>query len=134
MIATLSAPVAAGLALATVLHRNTYDEVRARIALAVAGVLAVAIAVAALTVLFRRRPGALALLAVAALPFRVPVVVGASTANLLLPLYVVIAAGCLAHAWHWLRDAPPVPARDGRDRWVRRVELALAATVLLYGL
>jgi O-antigen ligase len=132
MLATLASPVAAGLALATVLHRNTYDEVRARIALAAAGVLAVLIAVAALTVLFRRRPGALALLAVAALPFRVPVVVGASTANLLLPLYVVIAAGCLAYAWHWLRD-PPDPVRE-RDRWVRRLEIALAATLLLYGL
>jgi O-antigen ligase len=131
-IATLAAPVAAGLALATVLHRNTYDEVRARAALAVLGVLAGLIAVAALTVLFRRKPGALALLAVAALPFRVPVVVGASTANLLLPLYVVIAAGCLAHAWHWLRDPPDAPRE--RDRWVHRVEIALAATVGLYGL
>jgi O-antigen ligase len=129
-IATLAAPVTAGLALATVLHRNTYDEVRARLALAAVGLLAGLIAVAALTLLFRRHPGALALLAVAALPFRVPVVIGASTANLLLPLYVVIAAGCIAYGLRRLRD----PAPPTRDPWVRRLELALAATLVLYAL
>jgi O-antigen ligase len=131
-IATLAAPVAAGLALATVLHRSTFDEVRARAALAGAGVVAGLIAVAALTVLFRRRPGALALLAVAVLPFRVPVVVGTGTANLLLPLYVVIGAGVLAYGWRRLRDPPAAVARPERDRWVRRLELALAATLVLY--
>jgi O-antigen ligase len=132
-IATLAAPVTAGLALATVLHRSTFDEVRARAALAGAGVLAGLIAVAVLALLFRRRPGALALLAVAALPFRVPVIVGSSTANLLLPLYVVIAAGCIAYGLRWLRDPVP-PERPERDRWVRRLEVALAATLVLYAL
>jgi O-antigen ligase len=92
------------------------------------GALAAVIAVAALTLLFRRHPGALALLAVAALPFRVPVVIGASTANLLLPLYVVIGAGCIAYGLRRLRDPAPLM----RDRWVRRLELALAATLVLY--
>ena len=40
-----------------------------------------------------RRPDAFALLAVAALPFRVPVSIGDTAANLLLPLYGVIAGG-----------------------------------------
>ena len=40
------------------------------------------------------------LLTIATLPFRIPVPTGNDdTANLLLPLYVVIAAGVLAHLW-----------------------------------
>jgi O-antigen ligase len=132
-LATLASPFAAGLALATVLHRDTFDEVRARAALAGAGILAGLIAVGALAVLFRRRPGTFALFAVAALPFRVPVVVGSSTANLLLPLYVVIAAGCVAYGLRWLRD-PIAPTPPEHDRWLRRLELALAATLVLYAL
>jgi O-antigen ligase len=130
--ATLAAPVLAVLALGTVLHRSTLDELRARAALAGAGAVAGLIALVVLTVLFRRRPGALALLAVAALPFRVPVIVGASTANLLLPLYLVIGAGCLAHAYAWLRGAPPAAVPAERERWVRRLEWALAGTLVLY--
>ena len=53
----------------------------------------------ALAWIVHRRPLALPLLAVAALPFRVPVSIGDTAANLLLPLYAVIAAGTLAYAW-----------------------------------
>ena len=45
-----------------------------------------------------RRPELLALAAAAALPFRVPIESGGDTANLLVPLYLVIAAGVLAYA------------------------------------
>ncbi len=62
-------------------------------------------AVGALAWLFARRPGFWAVLALAALPFRVPVQAGGSTANLLVPLYVVIGAGALA----WL--VPRLSAR-----------------------
>ena len=48
---------------------------------------------AALTALFMRRPGLLPLAVVFALPFRVPLELAGSTANLLIPLYLVIGAG-----------------------------------------
>jgi O-antigen ligase len=133
--AMLAAPVLGALALGTVLHRATFDELRARAALAGAGAVAALVALAALTWLFRRRPGALPLLALAVLPFRVPVVIGSSTANLLLPLYGVIGAGVLAYALTWLRVPPPRPAAAAeREKWVRRLELALAATLGLYAI
>ena len=59
------------------------------------GVLAVAVA-AALAYSFRRWPVLLPLAIVAALPFRVPLHAGGDTANLLVPLYLVIAGGVLA--------------------------------------
>jgi putative inorganic carbon (hco3(-)) transporter len=79
-----------------------------------------------------RRPLALPLLAVAALPFRLPVSIGASAANLLLPLYAVIAAGTLAYAWRALR-APEQPDPE-REPLLRRLTWAFAAVLALYGL
>jgi len=55
-----------------------------------------------LATLMRRRSDAFALLAVFALPFRLPISAGGRTVNLLIPLYVVVAAGVLAHALPWL--------------------------------
>ncbi len=43
----------------------------------------------------RRRPEALPLLAIAALPFRLPISADGRTVNLLIPLYLVVAAGTL---------------------------------------
>src|SRR6188472_3763789 len=63
-------------------------------ALVAAGVGVVAMGL--LAWLFARRPGFFCVIALAALPFRVPVETGGSTANLLVPLYVVIGAGALA--------------------------------------
>jgi O-antigen ligase len=54
-------------------------------------------AVAALTFAMRERPQAFPLLAVIALPFRVPLSLEGRTVNLLIPLYAVVAAGALAH-------------------------------------
>ncbi len=72
--------------------------------------------------LFARRPGFFGVLALAALPFRVPVQAGGSTANLLVPLYVVIGAGALA----WL--IPRLAARHAgtprRARGLARVGAA----------
>jgi hypothetical protein len=53
--------------------------------------------VAALVVLMRRRPEAFPLLAILALPFRLPISAEGRTVNLLIPLYIVVAAGTLAH-------------------------------------
>jgi O-antigen ligase len=108
---------------------------------------------AALAYVFRRWPLLLPLAIVAALPFRVPLHSGGDTANLLVPLYLVIAGGVLAMmARDWaFRPAGPVTAGDpppppvakassgavpptvppagGALTWVPRV---LAAVVLLY--
>ena len=83
--------------------------------------------------LFVRRPRLLPLLAFAALPFRVPVETGGESANLLVPLYAVVAGGVAAYAWSRLRGeraglgATSRPSRGG-------VELALVAFVALYAL
>jgi O-antigen ligase len=65
---------------------------------------------AALAYLFRRRPILLPLAIVAVLPFRIPLHSGGESANLLVPLYVVIAGGVLAAA---VRDWGPWPAGPG---------------------
>jgi len=109
------------------------DRVGGRGALLAAGAVAGAIGVAALAGLFHRRPALFALLAIAALPFRIPVPTGSDdTANLLLPLYVVIAAGCAAHLWRVFRgrEQPDEPAHE--DPRARRLMQALAVVVVLY--
>jgi O-antigen ligase len=88
------------------------------------------VALVALAYLFRRWPILLPLAIIAALPFRVPLHAGGDTANLLVPLYLVIAAGVVAVL---LRDwkAPPATSvqPEGPARWLPRV---LAAVVVLY--
>ncbi len=80
-------------------------------ALAVVAVLAI---IGALTSLMRRRPDAFPLLAVFAIPFRLPISTGGRTVNLLIPLYLVIAAGTLAHLLpRWLhREGSEEPRRS----------------------
>jgi O-antigen ligase len=114
------------------------DDARKLVSLGLIG----AAAVAGLAVLFKRRPEALPLLAVAVLPFRVPVAAAGSTANLLVPLYLVIAGGCVAYVWRTLaaglQAEPPVSGaraeRDGLGVRTRAVGLALAAFIVLYAL
>ncbi len=77
------------------------------------------VATAVLALLMRRRADAFPLLAVAALPFRLPISTGGRTVNLLIPLYVVIAAGLLAHGLPAVlgrRPAKGLLSRVGRDR------------------
>ena len=54
----------------------------------------------------RAPAGALPVAVVAVLPFRVPIEAAGTTSNLLVPLYLVIAAGCAAFAWRTLREQP----------------------------
>ena len=103
------------------------DRPLAAVAAGIAG-LGVACALAAFLL---RRPAALPLLAVGALPFRVPVEAGGDTANLLVPLYLVVAAGVLAYAWERLRERPE-PALAPREGAPGALELALLAAVVLY--
>jgi putative inorganic carbon (HCO3(-)) transporter len=88
-------------------------------ALGIVGLAAVAILAAA----FHRWPIVLPLAIVAALPFRVPLHAGGDTANLLVPLYLVIAGGVVSavlKVWQEDRDAPlrelVSPPRNGPKR------------------
>jgi O-antigen ligase len=105
--------------------------------------------------LMRRERRAFPLLAVLALPFRLPVAADGRTVNLLIPLYVVVAAGALARVpWTGRRRAlaarepadagerlelvPRWPALPGRDwrRWLSPdgLQWLLALSVGLYAL
>ncbi len=70
------------------------------------------IALGGLTWLFRRYPIVLPLALIAALPFRIPIDAGGESSNLLIPLYVVIAAGVLQRLVPYGPSAPsPTPGR-----------------------
>ena len=90
--------------------------------------LAIALAaVGSLAYLFHRWPLLLPLAIVFALPFRIPLHAGGDTANLLVPLYLVIAGGVVAtlvRAW----ASPPA---SHIAPWLARI---LAAIVVLYAL
>jgi hypothetical protein len=78
--------------------------------------------------LISRKPTWLPVLAVAALPFRIPIAAGGATASLLVPLYAVIAAGVLAWAVPRLfgqRDDAGEPPRPA-------VLWLLGASIVLY--
>jgi O-antigen ligase len=85
-----------------------------------------------LALVIDRRPELLALLVVLTLPFRVPISVGGTTSNLLVPLYVVVGAGVLAFIFRALRRriASPEEALPG-PLWIGRL---LALYVVLYAL
>ncbi|UTI64714.1 O-antigen ligase family protein [Paraconexibacter antarcticus] len=123
--------------------------------LAVAAVAGGAV-VLALAAVFDRHPSWFGVAAVAMVPFRIPIAVGGSTSNLLVPLYVVIGAGALAYALPRLRASgtffggPPAaapsadtlagvlaPAPEAARRPehpAQRLEWLLAATLVLYAL
>jgi putative inorganic carbon (HCO3(-)) transporter len=118
----------------------------------IVALLAIAVvAIGVLAYLFRGWPILMPLAVIFALPFRIPLEAGGDTANLLVPLYLVIAGGVVAAAARdWgLRPAGPVtegeppcstkrtarggspsaPPAGGAAVWLPRV---LAAVVLLY--
>jgi O-antigen ligase len=113
-----------------------------------AGAAIALVLIAALVALLRRHTDAFPLLAVFALPFRLPISTDGRTVNLLIPLYLVVAAGTLTHLLPRLlgggpgRGAPaPERAREKLSprrlaSWVspRGVEALLAAAVVLYAL
>jgi O-antigen ligase len=100
-----------------------FETLRDRPAFAAATVGAALAAIVVLAVLMARRPLLLPLLAVAALPFRIPIESAGQTANLLVPLYGVIAAACLSQMPPLFRDRRPAGTRD--------TPLGLLAAVLL---
>jgi O-antigen ligase len=134
-------------------HTNQIVDLRhdtTRIVLLVA--LAVGI-VATLAYVFRRWPILLPLAIVFTLPFRVPLHAGGDTANLLVPLYLVIAGGVVAilvrdwgsSGWRVLSRmgrpaggaaapfsaSPSAPPARGAAQWLPRI---LAVVVALYAL
>jgi O-antigen ligase len=115
------------------------------------GLLAL-IASVALAAIFHRHPILLPLAIVLALPFRIPLESGGDTANLLVPLYLVIAGGVLSTAWReWgkgrgvpLRELVSQPRKEPKrssvggfaegDTPARLLPYVLAGVVLLYAL
>ena len=93
------------------------------------GVVAIVL-VLALALAMTRHALVLPLLVLAALPFRVPIEVGGTTSNLLVPLYAVIAAGAVASIARGLRDDAR-PATGWEPGWLERL---LALSVALYGI
>jgi putative inorganic carbon (HCO3(-)) transporter len=77
---------------------------------ALVGAVLVLALVIALATIMTRRPAVLPVLAIATLPFRVPISTAGRTANLLVPLYLVVAAGAISVIWQGLR-APPSTKR-----------------------
>ncbi len=122
--ALVLAPV---LLLADIWHSPQLSVVhRHPLAAAAGAVLALGV-VAAVAVVIRRRPALLGPLAVVALPFRIPISAGGSSANLLVPLYLVVAAGALSFLVPALRSRTP-GERNPRG-WPERL---LALYVLVY--
>jgi O-antigen ligase len=115
-------------------------ELRGSAAMLAVALIGGAAVVLALAALIHRRPVLLPVLVLVAISFRIPLAVGGEDANLLLPLYVVMAAGVLVLAFHeWRGDA----GLSGRSReqaaharppaglaaWLKPL---LALSVLLY--
>jgi putative inorganic carbon (HCO3(-)) transporter len=108
---------------------------------AVLAVVGVAVIVAA-GLLLARHPGWFPLAVAAAIPFRVPIESGGQTANLLVPLYAVIAAGAIAFVAPYLRrgarpDEAELAAQRAHERPAERpraglLEQLLAVAVILY--
>jgi O-antigen ligase len=125
--ALVLAPVILGFHIA---DSDQVEPLRDHPSLAAAGAVGAVVALVLLAVLFDRRPAWLPVAAAATLPFRVPIASGGSTANLLVPLYLVVAAGAAAYALPRLagRERP----EGGRDPGA--LEWALAASLAVYGI
>lgn len=115
--------------------------------LIIAACAAAAVVVIALLLLMRRRAEAFPLLAIFALPFRLPITADGRTVNLLIPLYLVVAAGTLTHLVpKLLGRGPEIDAAHAREQnrsspgsistWLspRGVEWLLVGAVVLYAL
>lgn len=120
-LAGLAAWAAGGVLLVFYLAPRGHNGVLAVAALA--GLLLASLLASAL----RRRPWLLALAALACAPARIPVSVGSTQANLLVPLYAVVAAAALLLAYELARG-------DSRARELGGIAWPLAALVAWSGL
>ena len=124
-----AALMVAALALASALVAGqAWDEVSSvRTPVLLAAVALGAALVLALGLLLFRFPLVLPVLLVGALPFRIPIEVGGTDANLLLPLYAVIGGGAVAFVLDAVRRDREPPAPPPRPLLV-----AIAAAIVLY--
>jgi O-antigen ligase len=128
-LATLGALILAPILLVSdIWDTDQVRPLRDHPSLAVAAAVVGIAVLAALALLIDRKPAAFPLAAAFALPFRVPIASGGSTANLLVPLYVVVGAGALAYAVPRLMGAKA----EQRERKATVLEWLLASTVVLY--
>lgn len=119
-------------------HATQVAELRNSPGLLIAALVVVGAMVAALATIFTRWPLVMPILILVALPFRVPLEVGGEEANLLMPLYLVMAGGVAASAWQqWVRPEagvsalPERVAPTGIAAWLKPL---LAASVVLFAL
>jgi putative inorganic carbon (hco3(-)) transporter len=117
-------------------HATQIEELRNSPALLAAALVVAGALVAALAALFTRWPLVMPVLILVAVPFRVPLDVGGEEANLLLPLYLVMAGGVAASAWRqWFRPEDGATAKPERVKptgiaaWLKPL---LAASVVLF--
>jgi putative inorganic carbon (hco3(-)) transporter len=127
--ALVLAPV---LLLADIWHSPQLAVVHRHPLVAVLGAVLALALVGLLAVLIARRPALFGPLAVIALPFRVPIETGGTSSNLLVPLYLVVAAGSIAFAARalWSQDRAHHASTVG-TRWIERL---LGLYVVLYSL
>jgi putative inorganic carbon (HCO3(-)) transporter len=127
--ALVLAPV---LLLADIWHSPQLSTVHHHPLIAVVAAALALVVLAGLATVIARRPAVLGMLIVVTLPFRIPIQAGGSASNLLVPLYVVVAAGALAFVVPALRRRVPDGAAEPiRTGWVERL---LSLYVLLYAL
>ncbi len=142
--AAVALAAAPALVAGDVWHTERFIDLRDDPAKLVAVIVASVIAVGCVAAVFLRFPWAFPVSVFAALPLRVPVQLGGETSHLLVPLYLVIAAGFVCFAYRSLaqgkegaadQSAPPEGAA-ARDQvplltWLYR---ALAATLVVYAI
>ncbi|MSW96717.1 MAG: hypothetical protein F2796_07975, partial [Actinobacteria bacterium] len=130
LVALVAAPV---ILVVHIRDSEQLHTLRDHPALAVVAGLLAAAALALLALLFARRPQALPLAVALTIPFRIPIAVAGSTSNLLLPLYLVVAAGALAWALPRLRRIGEASRPPGALEWTLAAALVLYAIQGAYG-
>jgi putative inorganic carbon (hco3(-)) transporter len=125
-LALIAAPL---LVLGDVWHEPRIVDLRHSPAQIAGGLIVGALALGALVAVFRRWREAFPIAAFAVLPLRVPLDIGGQTANLLVPLYLVIAAGAIASI-----TESRAPRNEERATWPLWLRYVLAATLVLYAI
>jgi O-antigen ligase len=118
------------LLVAEIWHTSQFAPIRHHLALAAGGLVVVLAGLAVLAWAFDRRPWLFPLAAVLVLPFRIPIESGGQTANLLVPLYFVVAAGAVAFVARRLR----APAEELEAPTRGALEWVLLGFVTLYAI